>query len=98
MLKGGYAGKLLFVDLTHGAIDEKPLSETLAMHYLGGYGVGARILFEMMKGGADPLGPDNVLGFVSGPLNATGALFGGRYMVVCKSPITGGWNVANSGG
>ena len=98
MLKGGYAGKLLFVDLTHGAVNEKPLSETLAVQYLGGYGVGARILFEMMKGGADPLGPDNVLGFVSGPLNATGALFGGRYMVVCKSPITGGWNDANSGG
>ena len=51
-----------------------------------------------MKKGADPLGPDSVIGFVSGPLNATGALFGGRYMVVCKSPITGGWNDANSGG
>jgi aldehyde:ferredoxin oxidoreductase len=98
MIKGGYAGKLLFVDLTDGAINEKPLSEEIAAQFVGGYGIGARILYEMMKKGVDPLGPDNVLGFVSGPLNATKALFGGRYMVVCKSPITGGWNDAHSGG
>jgi aldehyde:ferredoxin oxidoreductase len=98
MIKGGYAGKLLFVDLTNGAIDEKPLAEELAVQFVGGYGIGARILYKMMKKGADPLGPDSVIGFVAGLLNATGALFGGRYMVVCKSPITGGWNDANSGG
>jgi aldehyde:ferredoxin oxidoreductase len=98
MIKGGYAGKLLFVDLTHGVINEKPLPEDMAAQFIGGYGLGARILYEMMKKGADPLGPDNVLGFTSGPLNATSALFGGRYAVVCKSPMTGGWNDANSGG
>jgi aldehyde:ferredoxin oxidoreductase len=98
MIKGGYTGKLLFVNLTDGAIDEKPLSEEIAARFIGGYGIGARILYETMKKGADPLGPDNVLGFMSGPLNATSALFGGRYTVVCKSPITGGWNDANSGG
>jgi aldehyde:ferredoxin oxidoreductase len=98
MIKGGYAGKLLFVNLTNGTIDAKPLSEEIAVQFVGGYGIGARILYEMMKKGSDPLGPDSVLGFVSGPLNATGALFGGRYTVVCKSPITGGWNDANSGG
>jgi aldehyde:ferredoxin oxidoreductase len=98
MIKGGYAGKLLFVNLTNGAIDAKPLSEEIAVQFVGGYGIGALILYEMMKKGSDPLGPDSVLGFVSGPLNATSALFGGRVMVVCKSPITGGWNDANSGG
>jgi aldehyde:ferredoxin oxidoreductase len=98
MIKGGYAGKLLFVDLTSGSISVKPLSEELAIQYIGGYGLGARILYEKMKKGADPLGSDSILGFVSGPLNATSALFGGRYAVVCKSPITGGWNDSNSGG
>jgi aldehyde:ferredoxin oxidoreductase len=98
MIKGGYAGKLLFVDLTNGAINERPLSEELAVKFIGGYGIGARILYEMMKKGVDPLGPDSVLGFMSSPLNATSALFGGRYTLVCKSPITGGWNDANSGG
>jgi len=98
MIRGGYAGKLLFVDLTSRAIDQRPLSEEIAAKFVGGYGIGARILYESMHKGSDPLGPDNMLGFVSGPLNATSALFGGRYAVVCKSPITGGWNDANSGG
>ena len=97
-MKGGYAGKLLFVDLTKGTLKERPLSEVLARHFIGGYGIGARVLYDMMKPGVDPLGPDNVLGFMTGPLNGTGALFGGRYTVVCKSPVTGGWNDANSGG
>jgi aldehyde:ferredoxin oxidoreductase len=97
-MKGGYAGKLLFVDLTRGTLKEKPLSEKLSRDFIGGYGIGARLLYDGMKPGVDPLGPDNILGFVSGPLNGTGALFGGRYTVVCKSPMTGGWNDANSGG
>jgi aldehyde:ferredoxin oxidoreductase len=97
-MKGGYTGKLLFADLTKGTINEKPLSEDLAKKFIGGYGIGARILYDMMKPGVDPLGPDNILGFITGPLNGTGAFFGGRYTVVCKSPVTGGWNDANSGG
>ena len=56
------------------------------------------MLYDMIKPGIDPLGSENVLGFVTGPLTATGALFSGRYMVVCKSPVTGAWNDANSGG
>jgi len=95
---GGYAGRLLFVDLTKRAISERTLSEELARNFVGGYGIGARVLYEMMKPQADPLGPDSILGFVSGPLNGTGAFFGGRYTVVCKSPVTLGWNDANSGG
>lgn len=97
-MKGGYVGKLLFADLTKGTLEEKALSEELAKDFIGGYGIGARLLYDMMKPGVDPLGPDNILGFISGPLNGTGALFGGRYTVVCKSPVTGGWNDANSGG
>jgi aldehyde:ferredoxin oxidoreductase len=97
-MMGGYAGRLLFVDLTKGTYEEKPLSEQMARGFIGGYGIGARVLYDMMKPGVDPLGPDNVLGFISGPLNGTGALFGGRYTVVCKSPVTGEWNDANSGG
>ena len=97
-MKGGYAGKLLFVDLTKGTLEEKTLSEEMAKDFVGGYGIGARILYDMMKPGVDPLGPDNILGFISGPLNGSGAFFGGRYMIVCKSPVTGEWNDANSGG
>lgn len=94
----GYCGRMLFVDLTEGGYEEKALTEEMSRLFIGGYGIGAKILFQMMKPGADALGPDNILGFTTGPLTGTGALFSGRHTVVCKSPVTGGWNDANSGG
>lgn len=97
-MKGGYVGKMLFVDLTKGTIKEQDLSEDLARNFIGGPSLGARVLYDLMKPGANPLGPDNVLGFVTGPLTGSGAFFGSRYTVVCKSPVTGGFNDANAGG
>ena len=97
-MAGGYMGKLLFVDLSRSTIKEEALDETVARKYLGGYGLGAKVLFDRMKPGADPLGPDNIFGFVTGPLTGTPALVGSRYQVVAKSPLTGGWGDANSGG
>lgn len=94
----GYCGKMLFVDLTKGSHEVLPLTEETAKQFIGGYGIGAKILFQRMKPGSDALGPDNIVGFTTGPLTGTGALFSGRYTVVCKSPVTGGWNDANSGG
>ncbi len=94
----GYTGKMLFINLSKGSIEERELDEETARQFIGGYGIGARILYDKMKPGVDPLGPDNILGFTTGPLTGTQALFSGRYMVVCKSPVTGGWNDANSGG
>ena len=95
---GGYAGKIAFVNLTTGEIQTEPLDETLARDYVGGQGFGARILFERQKKGVDPLGPESTLGFTTGPLTGTPTPTGGRYMAVCKSPLTGGWGDANAGG
>ncbi|MDH7574090.1 MAG: aldehyde ferredoxin oxidoreductase N-terminal domain-containing protein, partial [Clostridia bacterium] len=97
-MKGGYLGKMLFVDLSSGSVEERELPEDLARNFIGGYGLGARILYEIMPKGADPFGPESVLGFVTGPLTGSGAYFGSRYTVVSKSPVYGGWNDANSGG
>ena len=94
----GYCGKMLYVDLAKASYEERELTEQLARNFIGGYGIGAKVLFDMMGPGADALGPDNVLGFTTGPLTGTGALFSGRFTVVCKSPVTGGWNDANAGG
>src|SRR4030042_1077314 len=94
----GYMGKILWVDLTGGKLKDEPLDETMARQFIGGYGIGARILFDRMKKGADPLGPDNIFGFVTGPFSGTPAISGTRYTVVGKSPLTGGWGDANSGG
>ena len=94
----GYAGKMLFVDLTQGSVSEEPLTDELVKTFIGGYGMGAKVLYDRMPAHADPMGPDNILGFVTGPVTGSKALFGGRYMIVHKSPVTGGWNDANSGG
>jgi aldehyde:ferredoxin oxidoreductase len=97
-MTGGYAGKIAFVDLTTDEIDIEALDEGLARDFIGGQGIGARILFERQKKGVDPLGPESYLGFTTGPLTGTKVPTGGRYMAVCKSPLTGGWGDANSGG
>jgi aldehyde:ferredoxin oxidoreductase len=94
----GYMGKMLFVDLSEGKLRDEPLDEKLCRQFIGGYGIGARILFSQQKAGVDPLGPDNTLGILSGPFSGTPAVSGTRYTVVAKSPLTGGWGDANSGG
>jgi aldehyde:ferredoxin oxidoreductase len=96
---GGYIGKLLFVDLTKGEIKEEAPEESLYRDFMGGYGLGARILYSRQRGGVDPLGPENTLGFTTGPLTGMrGMVMAPRFTVVGKSPLTGGWGDANSGG
>lgn len=94
----GYMGKVLFVDLTNGDIREEALDEKLCRHFIGGYGIGARIIYSQQRPGVDPLGPENMLGFVTGPLTGVPGVFGSRYVVVSKSPLTGVWGDANGGG
>ena len=97
-MAGGYAGKIAFIDLTTGEIKTEILDEALARDFIGGHGIGARILFAHQEKGIDPLGPQAYLGFTTGPLTGTKTPTGGRYMAVCKSPLTGGWGDANAGG
>jgi aldehyde:ferredoxin oxidoreductase len=97
-MAGGHAGKILFVDLSSGVMKDEKLDEKMSREYLGGYGIGARILYNRQKPGVDPLGPENTLGMMSGLLTGTPIPTGARYQVIGKSPITGGWGDANSGG
>lgn len=97
-MANGYMGKMLWVDLSKGKLQEETLDGKMCRDFIGGYGLGARVLFSRMKAGVDPLGPDNILGIVTGPLTGTPALGGSRYIVVGKSPLTGCWGDANSGG
>ncbi|MFC2069261.1 aldehyde ferredoxin oxidoreductase N-terminal domain-containing protein [Chloroflexota bacterium] len=97
-MAGGYMGRLLLVNLSTWEIKEEKPEENLYRDFIGGYGVGARILHNCQKAGVDPLGPENILGLITGPLTGTLANTGTRYTVVAKSPLTGGWGDANSGG
>jgi aldehyde:ferredoxin oxidoreductase len=94
----GFMGKILWVDLSKKQIKEEALDEKMGRDFLGGYGLGARILFSRQKAGVDPLGPDAILGITTGVLTGTDAMGGSRYIMVGKSPLTGGWGDANSGG
>jgi aldehyde:ferredoxin oxidoreductase len=97
-MPNGYWGKALFVDLSTGDTAVHTLPEAVYRQYLGGYGLGARLLYEHVPAGADPMGPDNAISFLPGLLTGSGAPFSGRFMVAAKSPLTGGWGDANCGG
>ena len=97
-MPGGYMGRFLWVNLDDGSMREEIPDEALLRGFVGGYGVGARLLYDRMRPAVDPLGPDNVLGFVTGPLTGTPAPTATRWTVVGKSPLTGTWGDANAGG
>ncbi|MHB1347304.1 MAG: aldehyde ferredoxin oxidoreductase family protein [Candidatus Humimicrobiaceae bacterium] len=97
-MTGGYSGCFLFVDLTTKKMHKEILDEKIARQYLGGYGIGSRILYDIMKKNTDPLGPDNILGILSGPLAGTALPFAARFTAVAKSPLTNCWGDANGSG
>jgi len=94
----GYMGRLLFVDLSTGETRDETPSEKFYRDFIGGHGIGSRILYTRQRGGVDPLGPESILGFTTGPLTGVRGLFSSRFTVVGKSPLTGGWGDANCGG
>ena len=85
---GGYIGKILRVDLTERRISTEKLDAEIAKKFIGGKGLGAKILYDSLKLGTDPLSPENILIFASGPLTATLAPTSARWAVVTKSPLT----------
>ena len=94
----GYMGKILRIDLTNGKITEEFPDENTLKMYLGGAGLATKYLFDEVKKGIDPLGPENKLIYMTGPLTGTVSPSTGRYSVVAKSPLTGAWGQANSAG
>ncbi|RDE15894.1 MAG: hypothetical protein C4K49_05460 [Candidatus Thorarchaeota archaeon] len=94
----GYMGKILRINLTTSTITEEFPDEETLRKYLGGAGLATKILLEETEKGIDPLGPENKLIFMTGPLTGTSSPSTGRYSVVTKSPLTNGWGQANSAG
>ena len=97
-MPSAYMGKVLFVDLTLGQTREEIIPDDVYRKFLSGLGLAAWILYRDIPAGADPLGPQNVLGFAAGLLVGTNSLFTGRWVVAAKSPLTGTWGEANCGG
>ena len=98
MIKGGYAGKILRIDLSSQTAKEEPVSEDLAKNYLGGAGFAIKYLYDELKPGTPALDKANKLIFAVGPLTATGAPCSSRMAVVAKSPLTNAVGMALAGG
>jgi len=93
----GYTGCILRVDLSKNIIALEKYNPTVKRDYIGGMGLGIKILYDELQSGVDPLGPDNVLIFTTSPLTGTLAPGSSRVDVTAKSPLTGIFGSANSG-
>ena len=98
MYRGGYAGKILRIDLTDKSVKEEKVPEALARQYLGGAGFAIKYLYDELKPGTSALDPANRLIFAVGPLTATGVACSSRMAVAAKSPLTGAMGMALAGG
>lgn len=98
MYKGGYAGKVLRINLTDQTAKEEALPLEMARDFIGGAGFGIKYLFDEVPAGADPLGPENKLIFASGPFSGTTIPCASRMAVAGKSPLTGAVGMALTGG
>jgi len=98
---GGYRDRVARVDLSEGVVQYESVDDEDARKYIGGRGLGVKYVFDQGPD-VDPLGPENLLAFMNGPLTGTQATMSGRMAVVTKSPLTntvtdshhGGWSAA----
>jgi len=97
-MASGNTGKILRVDLTSGKIGVEEPDEMLYRRYLGGGGMGAYYLLKEVPPGADPLGPENKLMFMTSPLNGLPLSGVNRFSAIAKSPLTDGYGEAEAGG
>lgn len=90
--------KLLVLDLTEKSFQVEDIDPVFARDYIGGSGLAARLLFDRIKLETDPLGPENPLMFMTGPMVGTSMPSAGRCTVSARSPLTGFWGESNTGG
>jgi len=93
----GWTGQFLRVDLTAQTSRVETFSEQFAHTWIGGRGFAAKILYDELRPGIDPLGPDNKLVVAVGPISGIPAPNTGKTIVAAKSPATGGYGDGNLG-
>lgn len=96
--KGGYMGQLLFVDLSNRKTWSNDSHMEHVNDFIGGSGLGTKLLYESVSQEVDPLDPENLLIFLTGPLTGTAAITSARHAVVARSPLTGLIGESDSGG
>ena len=93
----GWTGKILRVDLTKGTTEVTDYSEDIAKRFIGGRGLAIKLLWDELPQGADPVGPENMLIFATGPYTAFSIPNSGKMVIAAKSPLTGGYGDGNIG-
>src|SRR3954454_6145309 len=88
VLRGGIMGRIMRVDLTTETISVEPLSASMARQWLGGTGLGAKILYDEVPAGVEWDDPENRLIIAAGPLAGTKVHGAGTYCAVTKGPMT----------
>jgi aldehyde:ferredoxin oxidoreductase len=91
-------GRLLEIDLSSGKTKDYTISDDWVQKYIGGRGLGARLIFDMLPAGTQPLSPQNILFFLTGPLTGTKVPGSSKFVVITKSPLTQGWCDSYSSG
>jgi len=94
----GWTGRTVTIDLTYSKIAETRSNSGILHSFIGGRGLGVRLYYDATKPDVDPLSPENVLIFATGPLTGTAAPMSGRHVMVSKSPLTGTIFDSSSGG
>jgi len=95
---GGYKVNILRIDLSCRKTEIQQLDENLIKNYIGGSGIGTKFLYDETNEQTDPLSPENLLIFMTGPLTDTGVPGTGRHQVIFKSPLTGIFAQSSVGG
>src|SRR4030042_7207184 len=95
---GGYVGKTLRVDLTHGSIHEEPIEESILQKYIGGAGLGAYYLYKEVPPDVGWSDPENRLIFSIGPLNAVRMAGAGSFNLSTVGALTNGASTSQANG
>lgn len=87
--RGGYIGKFLRVDLSSGKMTGETVDKDLLYEYIGGTGLGIRLLYREIEPGIDPYSPGSKIILAAGPLTGTLVPGSGTISVVSRNTLTG---------
>jgi aldehyde:ferredoxin oxidoreductase len=94
----GYGGRVIYIDVTDRSSRVEAFDDDFAKTYLGGNGFAAKILYEGLRPGIDPLDPGNKIVFAVGPVTDTAVPSTSRGYVASKSPLNGFYFDSTFGG
>ena len=94
----GYAGNILYINLTSGSIRKEPLDTEMVRTYIGGAGINNKLAYDLIPPDVEPLSPQNAIIIGTGPFNGTIIPGSSQVMTVYKSPLNGSFPHSNGGG